>query len=146
MSDWLVVMTEDNWEICVEHRLLALTLRAQRGLASMQEDDKVWVYINRKRVDRQTPNVRRLRAVVRVKGPVRRLDASPWKPRNKETFSLAREIVVERQFDVPADVLIRLIFAGPSPRWGTNLLNAPLRLTPYDVQQLEECSRAPEAK
>jgi hypothetical protein len=63
VSDWLVVMSEDNWEVCAREGLLGRG--AQRRLERMAEGDRVWVYVNSKHVDRQlqgSPSGRSLRA------------------------------------------------------------------------------------
>jgi hypothetical protein len=138
MNDWLVVLSEDNWEICAREGLLGLGRNAERRLNRMAEGDRVWVYVNRKHVDHQLPRVQELRAVARVTGPVRHLERSPWKPRGEQRFTVARPIAVERRCAVPLlEVLKGLSFAGRPPAWGMRLLDAPLRLTAGDVARLE---------
>jgi hypothetical protein len=138
MNNWLVVLSEDNWEICAREGLLGLGRNAERRLNRMAEGDRVWIYVNRKHVDHQLPRVQQLRAVARVTGPVRHLDHSPWKPRGDQRFMVARPIVVEQRCAVPLlEVLRNLSFAGRPPAWGIRLLDTPLRLTAEDVAQLE---------
>jgi predicted RNA-binding protein len=137
MADWLVVLSEDNWEICKKERLLGLGRDAESRLNRMANGDHVWIYINKKHVDRQTPWVRRIRAVVRIAGPVRHLAKPPWRPRGPENFPFARPIRVEREFDITGDILRRLSFAKANKVWGIRLLNAPLALDKADVHRLE---------
>ena len=138
MSDWLVVLSEDNWEICARERLIGLGRDAERRLARMADGDRVWVYVNRKHVDHQVPHVYQVRAAVRVAGPVRHLDRSPWKARGAQRFEFARPITVERTLALPGRELLKTMsFAGRPPVWGMRLLDAPLRLTAEDVAKLE---------
>lgn len=138
MSDWLVVLSEDNWEICARDGLLGLGRDAERRLNRMADGDRVWVYVNRKHVDHQVPHVYEIRAVARVAGPVRHLDSSPWKARGDQRFEYARPITIERRCSFPArDLLKQLSFAGRPPVWGMRLLNAPVHLTAADVKKLE---------
>lgn len=137
-SDWIVVLSEDNWEICEREQQLALGRDADRRLGRMADGDRLWVYVNRKHVNHQVPRIQRLRAIARVAGPIRHLDQSPWKPRGNQRFHVARPITIEQRCDVPAvDLLRRMSFAGPYPAWGIRLRSAPLRLTASDVAALE---------
>jgi hypothetical protein len=141
VTDWLVVMSLDNWEICAREGLLGLGRDAERRLGRMADGDRVWVYVNRKHVDHQVPHVYEIRAVVRVAGPVRHLDRSPWKAREAQRFEFARPIAVERTLALPARELLKgMSFAGRPPVWGMRLLNAPVRLTTDDVARLEEAA------
>jgi len=138
MSDWLVVLSEDNWRICVREELLGLGRDAERRLNRMADGDRVWVYVNRKHVDHQVPRVQQLQAVARVMGPVRQLARSPWNPRGEQRFTVARPIAIERESAVPVlDLLKTMSFAGKPPAWGFRLLMAPLRLTDDDVAKFE---------
>jgi hypothetical protein len=138
VRDWLVVLSEDNWEICEREGMLGLGRDAKRRLGRMADGDRVWVYVNRKYVDHQVPWVRELRAVARVAGPVQQLAHSPWRPRGSQRFETSRPIQVERRCAVPlTHVLKRLSFAGRPPVWGIRLLNAPVPLTEGDVAELE---------
>ncbi len=138
MTDWLVVMSEDNWEVCAREGLLGLGRDAERRLGRMADGDRVWVYVNRKHVDHQVPHVYEIRAAARVAGPVRRLARSPWKARGEQRFEFARPIEVERSLALPARELLKTMsFAGRPPVWGMKLLNAPVRLTDEDVTKLE---------
>lgn len=141
MSDWLVVLSEDNWEVCRRERLLGLGAGGERRLARMAEGDRVWIYINKRHVERQTPRVRRIRAAVRIAGPVRRLDHPPWRSRGHQTFPYARPIQVLRVLDLPGiEVLTQLGFAQGGA-WGFRLLHAPLALSESDVEKLETADR-----
>lgn len=138
MSDWLVVLSEDNWEICAREGLLGLGRDAERRLDRMADADQVWVYVNRKHVDHQVPHVYEIRAVARVVGPVRHLERSPWKARGDQRFEYARPITVERRCAFPARELLKTMsFAGRPPAWGMKLLNAPVQITAEDVKKLE---------
>ena len=138
MSDWLVVLSEDNWLICAREQLLGLGRDAERRLNRMADGDRVWVYVNRKHVDHQVPRVQQLQAVARIAGQVRHLTRSPWKPRGDQRFTVARPITVERHCAVPVlDLLRTMSFAGRPPAWGMRLLSAPLRLTDDDVAKLQ---------
>lgn len=138
MSDWLVVLSEDNWEICRRESLLGLGRDGERRLGRLAEGDRVWVYVNKRYVDRQTPWVRRIRAAVIVIGPVRRLDRPPWRSRGDQTFPYARPIEVLRTLDLPGtDLLPELSFVSGNKGWGMQLLHAPLALTQSDVARLE---------
>jgi hypothetical protein len=141
MSDWLVVLSDDNWEVCATEGLLALGRDAERRLNRMADGDRAWVYVNRKHVDHQVPRVQQLRAMARVAGPVRFLERSPWKPRGDQRFTVARPIAVERRFAVPVPQLLKTMsFAGRPPAWGIRLLDAPLRLTAEDVTKFERAA------
>jgi hypothetical protein len=143
MSDWLVVLSEDNWEICARESLLGLGRDAERRLNRMADGDRLWVYVNRKHVDHQVPHVYEIRALVRVAGRVRHLTRSPWKARGDQRFEYARPIAVERRCSFPARELLKTMsFAGRPPVWGMKLLNAPVRLTDEDVSKLEAALRA----
>ena len=147
MTDWLVVLSEDNWEVCAREGLLGLGRDAERRLNRMAEGDRVWVYVNRKHVDHQVPHVYQIRAVARVAGPVRRLARSPWMARGDQRFEYARPISVERRCTVRArDLLKTKSFAGRPPVWGMRLLNAPLRLADDDVKKLEQAVAAAESQ
>jgi hypothetical protein len=138
VTDWLVVMSEDNWIICAREGLLGLGRDAERRLGRMADGDRVWVYVNRKHVDHQMPHVSEMRAACRVAGPVRHLRHSPWKPREGQRFEFARPIAAERSLAYPAKELLKTMsFAGRPPVWGMKLLNAPVRLTAEDVVKLE---------
>jgi hypothetical protein len=102
MTDWLAVLSEDNWEISGGEGLLGLGRDAERRLNRMSDQDRVWTYVNRKYVDHQTPWVREIRAVVRVAGPVRHLATSPWRPRGGQQFTVARPITIEHRCALPA--------------------------------------------
>ena len=135
---WLIVMSEDNWEVCERLGLVGLGRDAERRFQKMADGDRVWVYLNRRHVDRQVPRVNQIRALVRLVGPIQHLRKSPWKARGDQTFAVARPIVVEKTLAIPAiEVLKQLSFAGPSPIWGGRLLHAPLRLTEDDVAKLQ---------
>ena len=139
MTDWLVVMSEDNWEICAHEGLLGLGRDAERRLGRMADGDRVWIYVNRKHVDHQVPHVREIRAAVSVAGPVRHLARSPWRARGEQRFEFARPIDVERRLAFPARELLKTMsFAGWPPVWGMKLLDAPVRLTGDDVRKLED--------
>lgn len=143
MSDWLAVLSEDNWEICAREGLLGLGRDAERRLNRMADGDRVWVYVNRKYVDHQVPHIYEIRAVARVAGPVGRLDRSPWRARGDQRFEYARPIRVERRCSVPARELLKTMsFAGRPPIWGMKLLNAPVQLTKEDVRKLEDAAAA----
>jgi hypothetical protein len=138
VNDWLVVLSEDNWEICAREGLLGLGRDAERRLNRMANGDRVWVYVNRKYVDHQVPHVYEIRATARVAGPVRHLTKSPWRSRGEQHFTVARPVTVERICSVPAlDLLKSMSFAGRPPAWAMRLLNAPLRLTREDLDKLE---------
>ena len=138
MTDWLVVMSEDNWTICQKVGLLGLGRDAERKLSRLVDGDRVWVYVNRKHVDHEVPRVQELRALARITGPVQHLGKSPWKPRGDQRFTVARPISIQRTFAVPAlDLLKSMSFAGKPPVWGIRLLSAPLHLTPEDTAKLE---------
>lgn len=142
MDNWLVVLSEDNWRVCDREGLIGLRQNAEARLNRIAEGDRVWVYVTRKYVDHQVPRVQELRAVVRVTGPVRHLDRSPWKPRGEQRFTVARPIEVERRCAVPIlELLKTMSFAGRPPVWGMRLLSAPLRLTDDDVKKLERAAR-----
>ncbi len=142
MNHWLVVLSEDNWAVCDREGLLGLGRDAERRLGRMAEGDLVWVYVNRKHVDHQVPRVQELRALVRVAGPVCRLDRSPWKPRGDQRFMIARPIQVERRFALPVIELLKTMsFAGRPPAWGMRLLSAPVPLTEDDVAKFEAALR-----
>lgn len=142
MSDWLVVLSEDNWDICRREGLLGLGRDAQRRLGRLRDGDRLWVYVNKRHVDRQTPWVRRIRALVRVTGPIRRLEHPPWRPRRDQTFPYARSIELVRSLDLPGTQLLReLSFARDMSAWGLRLLQAPLPLTEADVARLEAAER-----
>lgn len=144
---WIAVVTEDNWAISVRERLLGLGKDAERRLARMAKGDHVWIYVNRKHVDRQVPRVYEIRAIARISGPIEHRRKSPWKPRGDQRFLVARPIVIERTMAFPAiDILKRLSFAGPPRAWGVRLLNAPLRLTSADVAKLEVASKSATGK
>ena|ERR1700730_12951003 len=143
MTDWLVVMSADNWEICASERLLGLGRDAERRLNRMIGDDRVWIYVNRLYVDRALPVVGEIRGVARVAGSVRHLDKIPWKPRGSQRFEYARAIEVERRYAFPARHLLRTMsFAGRPPYWAASLLNAPVRLAEKDVHTLETAASA----
>ncbi|MBO0706716.1 MAG: hypothetical protein J2P44_00025 [Candidatus Dormibacteraeota bacterium] len=55
MRDWLVTLSEDNWQVCRRERLLGLGSGREHRLGRLSEGDPVWIYINKRRVDRQTP-------------------------------------------------------------------------------------------
>jgi len=138
MRHWLVVMSEDNWEICAREGLLSLGAGAQRRLYRLSDGDLVWVYINRKYVDRQLPRIFQMRALAKVTGQTRYLDQSPWKPRDRQTFNYARPIEVVRQFTFSAaDVLKTMSFVRKPEHWGWYLMNMPVALSDQDVRQLE---------
>jgi len=138
MNDWLIVLSEDNWQVCARERLLGLGRDAERRLNRMADGDRVWIYVNRRYVDHQVPRVQQLQAVTRVAGPVRHLSKSPWKPRGEQRFTVARPITIERQCAIPIlDLLKTMSFAGQPPIWGMRLLNAPVLLTQDDVAKLE---------
>jgi predicted RNA-binding protein len=145
MKDWLFVLSEDNWEACAKRRLLGLSERAQRRSVEMSSGDRLWVYVNKKYVDHQVPRIRRLRAVARVRGSIKRLTSVPWKLRGDQTFPFALPIELERLVDIDiVPVLKKLSIAGKGTAWGSNLLNAPLRLTPQDVSKLEAAAAKPD--
>ncbi len=136
MADWLVALSEDNWEICAREGLLGLGRNGVQRLGRMVDGDRVWVYVSTKHLGRQTPRVRRIRAVARITGPVQQLADPPWAARGNERFAAARPIQGERRLDLPGDLLPRLSLAqGPGP-WGLRLLNAPVPLATSDVAQL----------
>ena len=141
VADWLVVLSEDNWEICAREGWLGLGRDGQRRLGRMADGDRVWVYISSARVGRQTPRVRRIRAVARITGPVQHLANPPWAARGKERFAAARPIHVERTLDLSGDLLPTLSFAQPTGPWGLRLLNAPVPLTASDLRRLEVAAR-----
>src|SRR5438445_179265 len=85
-ADWLVVISEDNWEICHREGLISVAGNGSR-LARLEVGDRVWVYVNRKHVDHQLPHVFEIRAVARVLGPLVTLPKSPWKARGRSTFT-----------------------------------------------------------
>lgn len=131
-------MTEDNWQVCGREGLLGLGRDAERRPNRMADGDRVWVYLNRKYVDRQVPKVREVQAVARINGGVRRLVRSLWKARGQQHFEYARPIIVEHRCGFPAlDLLKTMSFAGRPPTWGLRLLNAPVPLTEDDVRKLE---------
>src|SRR5579859_3950096 len=138
MADWLVVMSEDNWLVSARESLIGLGRDAERRLNRMAEGDRVWIYVNRKHVDRQLPHIYEIRACVRITGPVRHLTKSPWRSRGDQSFTVGRPAAVEREMKVPAlDLLKSMSFAGRPPAWALPLLNAPIRLAPADVERLE---------
>jgi hypothetical protein len=138
VNEWLVVLSEDNWEVCAREGLLGLGRDAERRLNRMAEGDHIWVYVNRKYVDHQVPHVYEIRAVARVGGSVKQLKRSPWRSRGDQHFTVARPIVVERRCALPAlELLKSMSFAGRPPAWGMRLLNAPLRLTDEDIEKLK---------
>lgn len=138
MSDWLVVLSEDNCEICAREGLLGLGRDAELRLDRMADGDRVCVYVNRKHMDHQVPYVYEIRAVARVAGPVRHLERSPWKVGGNQRFEYARPITVEGRCSFPACELLKTVsFAGRPPVWGMKLLNAPVHLTAGDVKTLE---------
>src|SRR5262249_19070914 len=142
VNDWLVVLSEDNWEICAREGLLGLGRDAERRLNRMVDGDRVWVYVNRKYVDHQVPHVYEMRAVARIAGPVQHLKSSPWRARGEQRFSVARPITVEQRCAFPAlELLKSMSFAGRPPSWGMRLLNAPVPLTRADVHKLEAALR-----
>jgi len=137
MTDWLAVMSADNWEICERERLIAFGDHRRSRLDRLAEGDRLWVYVNRQHADRQLPKVERLRAIVRVVGPTVRLTTSPWFRRGAAEFHLARSISIVRRASVPAkETLKTLSFAGRPPAWGIRLLGAPVELTVADVTVL----------
>ena len=137
MADWLVVMSEDNRLACIGAGLLGLGRGAERRLNRMAQGDRVWIYVNRRWVDKQTPRLCLIKSIAVITGPVRRLDKPPWASRRSQTFPHARPISIERSFDLPAgDLLPSLSFAAGKTRWGLSLLNAPILLSLKDVQQL----------
>jgi predicted RNA-binding protein len=139
MRNWLVVLSEDNWRICAQERLLSVGRDAERRLSRMADGDRVWIYVNRMYVDHQVPRIRELRAVVRVVGHVRQLETSPWKPRGRQQFNVARPIVIEQHCQIPIlDLLKTMSFSAQPPAWGIRLRGAPLRLTDEDVAKLKD--------
>ncbi len=137
MTNWLVILSQDNWNICIQERKLGMPRQSQ--LDRMTEGDQLWVYIGRARVDRQVPKLRRLRALAKVAGPIEALSAPKWRARGAQAFSFARPISLIREFDVPGhDLLGRLSFAGGRPRWGLQLLQTPIRLTDGDQALLNK--------
>jgi len=135
VADWLIVLSADNWTICAREQLIGLGRRADQRFAPMAEGDRVWVYVNKEFVDRQRPLVRSLRAIARVTGPTRKLNEPPWRARGNQAFALARPIEIERTCDVPVGTVLEELW-GPS-KWGSKLLNAPVRLTDREVRRLE---------
>lgn len=140
MAEWLVVLSEDNWAICSRVGLLGLGRNGRRRLNRMGQGDLVWIYVNKKYVHKQTPRVRRLRAVARLLGPTRHLEKPPWRGRAEERFAFARPIKIVRTIDASGDILQKLSFGGNNTGWGIRLLNAPLALTRDDVARLEKVS------
>ena len=135
MTDWLVVLPRDNWEICAREGLLGGTDRLER----MADGDRIWVYVNKERTDSQLAPIRRIRASAIVRGPVRHLTHVPWNRRRAQSFPFARGITIERQFDIPGPELIKtLSFVVDPTNWGAYLRTTPIRLTVADVGKLEE--------
>jgi hypothetical protein len=141
LSNWLAVLSEDNWEICAREGLLGFGRKSERRLNQMQDGDRVWVYINKKHVDKQTPRIMSIRALAIVAGPVRRLTKPPWRPRGDQTFDLARPISLQRTFDLPAEVLLRDMLSTRWGGWSAQLLHSPLFLDDQDMAMLEEALR-----
>ncbi|SRR6266852_1522688 len=111
--------------------MLGLPHREQ--LERMADNDRVWVYLGRAKVDKQKPKVRRLRAIARITGQVQELTRPSWRPRGSQAFSFARPIEVLRQLDTPGyELMGQLSFAGGRKHWGLQLLKAPLVLTEKD--------------
>jgi len=139
-ADWLVVMSEDNWQICEREELISVGGDGSK-LDRFEYGDRLWIYVNRKYVDHQVPHVYEIQALARVSGPVMTLKKSPWRKRGRSEYKLARAIAVERRLRISALQLVKsLSFAGTPPVWGLSLLNAPLRLTPNDVKNLERAA------
>lgn len=137
MSDWLAVLSEDNWKVCAKRSLIGFSKRHQRKLAEMAVGDRLWIYISKQHVDRQEPVVRRLRAIATIRGPLHKLVAVPWEVKGAQTFSFARAITVDKSLDIDAvPILKKMSFAGRGSKWGVPLINAPLRLTTRDVAGL----------
>ena len=137
MADWIIVMSEDNWDVCARARLLGLGRGGERRLDRLTTGDRVWVYINKKYVDQQRPKIGRVKSVVKITGSTRFLDNPPWRSRRGQSFAYVRSIRIESHVDVPREKVMQLSFArGRGSGWGWPLLNAPLRLTADDVRRL----------
>jgi hypothetical protein len=138
LSNWLAVLSEDNWEICAREGLLGFGRKSERRLNQMQDGDRVWVYINKKHVDKKTPRIMSIRALATIAGPLHRLSKPPWHPRGDQTFDLARAITVQQTFDLPAEVLLREMLSTRWGGWSAQLLRTPLFLDDQDTATLEE--------
>jgi hypothetical protein len=142
VADWIVVMSDDNWKACARVGLLGLGRNGQTRLGHVGIGDRLWVYVNRKYVDHQTPRIKRVRALARVTGPVEYLEDPPWRARGAERFPYARKVTIEAELDISEAVVKELSFAKGRLHWGVPLLNAPLALTSADVRKLERARGA----
>jgi predicted RNA-binding protein len=137
MADWLVVMSEDNWNECSRRRLLGLGRKAQQRIARFSKGDRVWVYVNKKFVDHQTPRVRRIRALATVAGNPKVLKQPSWHARGENRFEVALPITIDQAYDFPAEQLLKsTAFARRPGGWRAALLNAPIELGNQDIGKL----------
>jgi hypothetical protein len=139
VKNWLVVISQDNWEICRNRGLLGMGNDGQFRLGRMSEGDLVWVYVNKLYVDHETPRVRQIQAVAQVAGPVQFLTSPPWRARGPQQFPYARAIDVVATLSLDAYSLFeRMPFARRRGGGGVShqLMNAPVALDDADVAVL----------
>lgn len=138
MSAWLIVLTEDNWEVCKREQLLGVSTRASGKLSGVKPGDRMWIYISRRFVDRQVPIVRELRGVAEVTGSATSIGKPRWQGRVGDAFDRTVPFRLVREFRISGVAAVQeLSTMRKYARWGALVQNAPVRLDDREVAVLE---------
>jgi hypothetical protein len=93
---WILSMTEDNYLIAKERRLIGMSRVARRAIQQMSIGDMITFYLSRKKVDssRSDPaeRVQQFRGIARVSGEAFESDEVIWPARGSENFPHRRSM------------------------------------------------------
>ena len=93
-NNWLVVISEDNFQIALENELIGVSERWRKPLEVMQEGDNIVFYISKKKVGKGGPHscVSEFRGLAEVTGPLFLDKERIWHSKGDEIFSCRRKI------------------------------------------------------
>jgi hypothetical protein len=93
---WILSMTEDNYLITKEHRLIGMSKVARRAIQQMSIGDMITFYLSRKKVDSSRNNpaerIQQFRSIARISGEAFESDEVIWPARGGEIFPHRRSV------------------------------------------------------
>ena len=144
---WILCMSEDNYIVAKEHRLIGMSERAGKAIHHIGLGDMITFYINRKTVD-SAPNdpvakVQQFRGMARVSGEAFESDDVIWHVRHSEIFPYRR--AVEFLSDAKAEVrplIEKLSFVTNTMYWALPLRKGYVEITPNDFETIQAAMAA----
>ena len=144
---WILCMSEDNYTVAKEHRLIGMSERVGKAIHRIGLGDMITFYINRKQVD-SAPNdpaakVQQFRGIARVSGEAFESDDVIWHVRHSEIFPYRR--AVEFLSDAKAEVrplIEKLSFVTNTMYWALPLRKGYVEITPKDFETIQAAMAA----